>query len=274
MTKDKIWDLIIVGLGDLGSRVALAQTENNRSVLGIRRQNVNRPYATIPLDIHGEEIESLKLRCKCLMYSVAAKDKSETEYNLAYPEGLARVQKYIAADCTIYVGSTRVYSGSTPGWIDENTTPDPVGYAGQLLAQAEQQLNSGDCCVHLGGIYGPGRDRLVRLAKAGAWSKTGHLTNRIHIEDASRICQLLIDRHLAGQPIPNRVLGVDGQASEMASVLDWLRQELGSDLNPNQQISPQGTTKKCRSIVLKELGFRFQYPDFQQGYQSLISYEE
>ena len=41
------WDLIIVGLGDLGHRVAAACHASGLQVLGIRRQRVERDYPTL-----------------------------------------------------------------------------------------------------------------------------------------------------------------------------------------------------------------------------------
>lgn len=274
MQTNETWDLIIIGLGDLGSRVAEMQSAKNRSVLGMRRSVVSRNYSTLAIDIHSKQFEQLNLKCKCLLYSVAANDRSEAGYRLAYPEGLARVQNHISADHIIYIGSTSVYDEQDTNWIDENTLPNPTGFAGKALSEAENLLGSTDCTVHLGGIYGPGRDRLIRLAKSGTWCKTGHLTNRIHIEDAASICSLLISRVLNQQDIPQRILGVDGEGVDMATLLEWLRVQNNTKISISEEIAYSDTGKRCRSILLKDLGFEFKYPDFKRGYKPLMSTEE
>ena len=107
MQTNETWDLIVIGLGDLGSRVAELQSAENRSVLGLRRSEVSRNYSTLAVDIHSKQFDQLKLKCKCLLYSVAAKDRSEAGYRLAYPEGLSRVQNNICADFFKVKGSSQ-----------------------------------------------------------------------------------------------------------------------------------------------------------------------
>ena len=260
------WDVIIVGLGDLGHRVAQTCHDRGLKVLGIRRQSVSRDYATLSADIHGQTITPLALQCTCLIYAVAADQRTPEGYQLAYPLGLASARKHIQADRAIYVSSTRIYGQSGSDWIDETTQPLPADWAGQALLDAEQHLNLGDCALVLGGIYGPDRTRMVTLAKQGAWCQPGHFTNRIHIADAAQLCTLLAIRALNDQPLPQRVIGVDGEGADMCDVLQWCRQQVGVDADITAEIQPP-VGKKCRSVVFETLAFTCQFPTFREGYR-------
>lgn len=260
------WDVIIVGLGDLGHRVAQACHNNGLRVLGIRRQPVQHDYATLSADIHSQTVAPMALQCTCLIYAVAADQRTPEGYQQAYPLGLASARKKIQADRVIYVSSTRIYGQTTTDWIDENTAPLPADWAGQALLDAEQHLDKGDCTLVLGGIYGPHRTRMITLAQQGTWCQPGHYTNRIHIADAAQLCTLLAVRTLNAQPLPQRVLGVDGEGADMCDVLHWCRQQLSVDVVTTAKIQPP-VGKKCHSVLFDTLAFTCQYPTFRAGYR-------
>lgn len=273
MHNIKKWDVIVVGLGDLGHRVAESLAAQGHTVLGIRRQTVSRTYPTLAMDIHSKEVETLALSCRCLVYAVAADKPSPEGYLKAYPEGIARALKAITAERAIFIGSTRIYGQTTQDWIDEDTVPHPTDWAGEALYAAEQHLRPGDCALILGGIYGPNRDRMLRLGKQGAWCQPGKLTNRIHIVDAARLCVLLSLRVLTSQPLPPRVLGVDGEGADMASVLDWCRSAYDVGVDADQERHPP-VGKKCRSARFESLDFTCLYPTFREGYRAMMAPED
>ena len=79
--------------------------------------------------------------------------------------------------------------------------------------------------LRLGGIYGPGRTRLIDAVRAGrATVRPGppRWTNRIHRDDAARALQHLIARSLAGAPLDPVYIGVDDEPADEAAVLRWL----------------------------------------------------
>jgi nucleoside-diphosphate-sugar epimerase len=263
------WDLIIVGLGDLGHRVAAACHASGLQVLGIRRQRVERDYPTLATDLHGDALAAMGLRCHCLVYAVAADQRTPEGYQSAYPLGFARARQAIQADRAIFVSSTRIFGQNVSEWIDENSPAEPADWAGEALLDAEQYLAAGDCALVLGGIYGPQRERMLSLAKQGAWCQPGYLTNRIHIADAASLCRHLVQRCLTETPLPPRVIGVDGEGADMADVLTWCREQLGVAAKPAAEIQPP-KGKKCRSILFESLAFTCQYPDFRTGYRDQL----
>jgi len=271
---DKYWDLIVVGLGDLGSRVADECHKNGLNVLGIRRQKTSMPYATQALDIHSEQLEILNLKCRCLLFSVAADSRTDESYQKTYLSGLKRVLTWIKADTVINISSTRVFAPTTEYWITEDSPRNPADTGGEILSQAAALLQTGSCNLYLGGIYGPGRNRLITMAKQGYWCQPGNKTNRIHIADAVGISCHLINMAANNRFLPSSIMGVDGQAADQANVLSWLRNELSTPANKEHEIKVTSSGKRCKSIELDNLGYRFIYPDFEHGYKSILDLEE
>ena len=65
----------------------------------------------------------------------------------------------------LFVSSTAVYGDAGGDWIDESTTPEPGGFSGRIIREAEELLFSRlggtgitPVVLRLGGIYGPGPD--------------------------------------------------------------------------------------------------------------------
>jgi nucleoside-diphosphate-sugar epimerase len=65
--------------------------------------------------------------------------------------------------------------------------------------------------LRLGGIYGPGRLRLISEVRAGVGCprEPVRFTNRIHRDDAAAILQFLLEKRAAGQALAPCYLGVD-----------------------------------------------------------------
>ena len=121
-----------------------------------------------------------------------------------------------------------------------------------------------------GGIYGPGRERLIDRALNGKLEvrSVEHFTNRIHRDDAAGLLQ-----HLLVHPSPNALyLGVDDEPVEEAMLFDWLIKELGvgepgiraddSLPSPSRAVG----SKRCDNHRLRESGYQFHYPTFRDGY--------
>lgn len=267
------YDVIIVGTGDLGGRVGRALMTSGHTVLGLNRSPSEPGFEVSVADIN-HEASIPRLKCKTLLFSVAARDRSVHGYQATYVNGLNHVISAIEFDHLINISSTRVFKDQKDGWVNDQSPLNATSELAQPLIEAAQIASRRGTNLFLGGIYGPGRDRLIRLARDGGWSAPGHCTNRIHIEDATLLTALLIETTLKSGALPNAIIGVDGQAAEMAEVLDWLREQTGSSKDPDQKIPTRGVGKKCRSGYLKQIEFSFQYPDFQSGYRSLLNLEE
>ena len=133
----------------------------------------------------------------------------------------------------LFVSSTAVYGDAGGGWIDESTTPEPGGFSGRIIREAEELLGSRlrgtgitPVVLRLGGIYGPGRTRLIDQVRGGSAviPAASRFTNRIHRDDAAAAIVHLCTMDAVPGPV---YLGVDNEPAELGEVLGFLAAELG-----------------------------------------------
>ena len=270
----KHYHVIILGAGDLGSRLALQLHHQNQSVLAIKRTPdvTPRPYAMAYLDLTGNTEALAELSCNVLIYSVAAASQMPESYRQSYYHGLHHALQRVQHQHCIFVSSTRVYGQADADWVTEQTPAQPADEQGHILLAAEGLLTDNDCSVRLAGIYGPQRTRMIRLARQGSWLDQLTFSNRIHIEDAVALIGFLCNRWQSGLSNPVVVLGCDGEGASHEQVLQWLRERLNVPPQASAKLTmPVG--KRCRSAWLQNNGFQFSYPDFRSGYEALLEDE-
>ena len=95
----------------------------------------------------------------------------------------------------VYLSTIGVYGDQGGAWIDETASTDPANGRSRLRLAAEAGwggLTQGAAreiyILRLSGIYGPGRNVLVKLREGTARRlvKPGQVFNRIHVEDIAR----------------------------------------------------------------------------------------
>ncbi len=91
-----------------------------------------------------------------------------------------------------YLSTVGVYGDHDGAWVDEETLCKPVSKRSvdRLRTEADWQAFANNkqiplCVLRLSGIYGPGRNGFVNLAKGTAKRviKPGQVFNRIHVDD-------------------------------------------------------------------------------------------
>jgi nucleoside-diphosphate-sugar epimerase len=140
--------------------------------------------------------------------------------------------------------------------------------------------------LRLGGIYGPGRTRLVESVRDGSASIAPgppRYTNRIQRDDCAGATAHIL--RLA-EPAPIYV-GVDCDPAEERVVLEWVAARLGvasptvraadaeGDASARSGSGGRGIVrrgnKRCRNARLVASGYTFRYPTFREGYESVLS---
>jgi nucleoside-diphosphate-sugar epimerase len=213
-----------------------------------------------------------------LVYAAAADRSSEEAYRAAYVDGLRNALDAIGA-CghpprrVLFTSSTAVYAQQAGEWIDEESPTEPRHFNGLRMLEAERVLlGSGlrATALRLGGIYGPGRTRLVESVRRGrAPARPGRYTNRIHRDDAAGALRHLLGLALAGEPLAPLYVGVDDEPADEATVVEWLAARLGV---PAPVVSTaQPSNKRCCNARLRATGYRFRYPSFREGYGALLT---
>ncbi|WP_344364435.1 SDR family oxidoreductase [Arthrobacter humicola] len=294
--------VLLAGCGDLGTEAGLRFAAAGHRVVGWRRSPGKLPAAIegVAADLSSSELPAVPTDTTAVVVAIAADSPTEDAYRSAYVDGLAHVlDAVLASGATVrrvlFVSSTAVYGDAGGGWIDERTTPEPGGFSGRIIREAEELLYrrlSGTgitpVVLRLGGIYGPGRTRLIDQVRGGTavFPATSRFTNRIHRDDAAAAIVHLCTMDAVPGPV---YIGVDNEPAELGDVLGFLAAELGlpqpasesadasGAASPSGGTSPsggepsRGGNKRASNALLRSTGFEFQYPSFREGYRAILA---
>ena len=282
--------VLIAGCGYVGSVLGQGLAASGHAVWGLRRSPSKEPDAFRLLcgdltkvealrDVLPEELDFV---VHAASPRLAAGGSVEEAYRAVYLDGLSNLLRVLLERehrprRVFFVSSTSVYGQKRGEWVDEDSPTHPARKTGDILLLAERLLEASDLpgtTLRLGGIYGPGRTRLIDSVRSGrAVVATGapHYTNRIHRDDAARALQHLIEFE---NPAPV-CLGVDCEPAAEQEVLRFLADRLA--VEPPRRAAPDESSpmrragsKRCRNRRLLETGFEFTYPSYREGYASMI----
>jgi len=273
--------VLIVGCGYVGGSLAKLLLADGHEVFGLRRDPSALPEGVTGLagDVSlAEGIGALPEALDSVVYAVGAKQRDEASYRAVYLDGIGRVIRALreegqAPGRVLFVSSTSVYGQMRGEWVDEDSPTHPRSFAGEIMLSAERVLQGSgfpSTVLRLGGIYGPGRTRLIDRVRGGEPVAVGNspaYTNRIHRDDAARAIA-----HLLGLPDPAPVyVGVDEDPADATEVLRWIAERLGVELVEAPSSDPLSAgSRRCRDAALLATGFRFTYPTYREGYGALM----
>ncbi|TDT76159.1 nucleoside-diphosphate-sugar epimerase [Arthrobacter sp. AG258] len=276
--------VLLAGCGDLGTEAGLRFAALGHRVIGWRRSPEKLPAAIegAAADLGSADLPPIPADTTAVVIAVAADAPSEEAYRAAYVRGVAHVLDALERDGVtpervLFVSSTAVYGDAAGGWVDEATEPNPGGFSGKVLLEAEELLHgrlsgrSATTALRLGGIYGPGRTRLIDQVRSGSAVIPDDVryTNRIHRDDAAAAIVHLAT--MADVPAPVYV-GVDDEPADLGAVLRFLASELGLPEPQAGDAGPaRGGNKRCRNDLLRSTGFNFTFPTFREGYRDVIA---
>ena len=277
--------ILLAGCGDLGTEAGLRFAAAGHRVVGWRRSPEKLPAAIegVAADLSAAELPPVPADTAAVVVAVAADSPTAAAYRDAYVDGLSHVLDALERDGVtprriLFVSSTAVYGDAGGGWVDEGTTPAPGGFSGRILREAEELLTgrlhgtgTAPVVLRLGGIYGPGRTRLIDQVRGGTAVIPDHprYTNRIHRDDAAGAIVHLCT--IAEEPAPVYV-GVDDDPAELGDVLRFLASELGLDVPPSGSAGEaRGGNKRCSNALLRGTGYSFTYPTFREGYRDILA---
>ncbi|HEX2018082.1 MAG TPA: SDR family oxidoreductase [Aurantimonas sp.] len=182
-----------------------------------------------------------------------------------------------------YLSTVGVYGDHDGGWVDETAELRPASARSRERVAAEEAWQTAAATrgvplaiLRLSGIYGPGRNAFVNLAKGTARRlvKPGQVFNRIHVDDIAGALQFLAERRLGGifnvtddEPAPPQdvvvhAAGLAGVAAPPETPFDT------AELSPMAR-SFYGENKRVRNARLKEAGYSFLYPTYKEGLAGL-----
>lgn len=277
--------ILLAGCGDLGTEAGLRFAGLGHRVVGWRRSPAKLPAAIegAAADLTAGDLPPVPQDATAVVIAVAADSPTEEAYRAAYVRGVENVLAALKRDAVtperiIFVSSTAVYGDACGGWVDESTPPDPGGFSGRILVEVEELLQARlegtstlGVSVRLGGIYGPGRTRLIDLVRSGSAviPEDVRYTNRIHRDDAAAALVHLATMEAAPAPV---YVGVDNEPADLGSVLRFLASELGLPAPGVGDAGPaRGGNKRCRNDLLRSTGFTLTFPTFREGYRDVIA---
>ena len=184
-----------------------------------------------------------------------------------------------------YLSTIGVYGDQGGAWIDETTPAAPRSARSRIRVEAEAawfdlgaRTGKAVQVFRLSGIYGPGRNPIVKLREGRSQRivKAGQVFNRIHVDDIATTLLASLDRPRPGavynvtddEPTPPQT--VTEHAASLANLP--LPPEIDfetADLSPMAR-SFYGENKRVRNrLIGEELGVRLAYPTYREGLAAL-----
>jgi len=276
--------IVIAGCGDVGTALGLVLVQAGHTVWGLRRNTSNLPAGLNALK--ADLTEPSTLTClppdlDYMVYTAAAGQYTPERYRATYVDGVANSLQALQTqgqrlNRLILVSSTSVYAQQDGDWLDENAPAEASGFGPESLRAGERLVwasNHSSLVIRFGGIYGPGRSRLIDSVRSGnAKCTPGIYTNRIHRDDCARVIAHLL---LLENPAP-LYLGVDDEPVFQCDVMSWLAQQLGV-AKPVQKPTvglaserQMRSNKRCSNARLRGSNYHFLYPTYREGYRELL----
>lgn len=176
-----------------------------------------------------------------------------------------------------YLSTVGVYGNHDGTWVDEETICRPVSVRSIARLEAEAQWqnlceshNLPLSILRLSGIYGIGRNTFVNFDKGTARRliKKDQVFNRIFVDDIAGATELLIDKNANG------IFNVtDDEPAPPQDVVTYAAHKLGVNPPPEidfetAELSPMarsfyGENKRVSNAKIKQLGFKFTYPNYR-----------
>lgn len=280
LSKEQV---LIVGCGDIGRRLAQCLPQETYEVTGLRRtphadsSSIN--YQSCDVTDAGQLSDVLKLNFTVIVVTMTPSERSDGGYERAYVQTCRNLMDGLNANSlkprlVIFVSSSAVYAQMDGGWVDETSPTEPESFSGRRLLEAEAIIQTSEftnIILRFSGIYGPGRNRLIEQVRQGKASTSQHFTNRIHADDCARSLAHLIEMNRNGQPLESVYLATDSAPAPMVEVVTWLAQQVGvtdflSEDTPNER-----GNKRCSNQRLLASGFEFHYPTYKEGYVAVLA---
>ena len=285
--------VLIVGCGYVGLPLGQALVAQGHTVVGVRRSSACdaelRAAGIEPahLDItRPDEFKKLNGPFDWVVNTVASsRGGGPDDYRQVYYQGTRNLLDWLAHHPPrkfVYTSSTGVYGQNDGSLVKESSPTEPSAPTAQVLVETESLLLAAAqkqfpaVILRVAGIYGPDRGHLFKqyLKNEAVIPGQGlRLLNMIHRDDLIGIIMAALQNGRPGE-IYN---AVDNEPVAQIHFFRWLSETLGKCMPPfgpeeTEADRKRGLTNKKISNrkLTMELGYRFKYPTFRQGYTAEI----
>ncbi|MEJ0073954.1 MAG: SDR family oxidoreductase [Alphaproteobacteria bacterium] len=187
----------------------------------------------------------------------------------------------------VYLSTVGVYGDHGGVWVDETILATPISERSRARLAAEEKWHALGAragkpvaTLRLSGIYGPGQNALIQVARGSAKriDKPGQVFNRIQVEDIAQAIDASITQRADGifnvtddEPTPQGVpLAFAAELLGVAPPPEISFAVAAKAMSP-MALSFYGESKRVRNDKLKrELGVRLRYPSYSEGLRALF----
>ncbi|HVK16234.1 MAG TPA: SDR family oxidoreductase [Fimbriiglobus sp.] len=269
-------DVLVIGCGYLGRRVALRWIAAGRRVAALTRGRTAELAALGLEPIVSDVLDPDSLRrlpeVSTVLYAVALDRSSGRSMREVYVTGLGNVLAAMPpCGRFLYVSSTSVYGQADGSEVDESSATVPVEESGRVVLDAEKLLREkmpSAIVLRFAGIYGP--DRLLRrqallngeplVGDADKW------LNLIHVEDGAGAV-LAVEGH--GRPGETYIVADDTpvRRREFYTQLARLLGAPGARFEPYPpgKVAQPEANRRVSNRKLRALGWVPRYPSYAEG---------
>lgn len=276
MPEQNSRSVLIAGAGALGQAIAQAMPRSNQINLVRRNAAISAASSNIHW-IQGDLLDPASFAAAIskpdvVIFSASPDSRTLANYRAIYTDALGALINAFPSARFKLCSSTAVYPTTrwhaeipAPEPLDEHGETSPDDFNGEVLLEAEALLREGDTALRLGGIYGPGRNYLLKLAQSGqpVVRKPGIFSNRIHLHDAASVIAKLTELPHA-PPIVNLI---DHAPCPQFEVLDYLCAQLSLPKLPARApVDGESIGKRIVSCYHGQSWYALNYPSYVEGY--------
>lgn len=285
-------EIVVLGCGYVGTRIARQYQEQGASVCGIVRTDAGLErlgqagIAGRRWDLAGDDPDDLSL-ADVQVFHCAPPPASGTEDPLTRRLTAAFAQIGHPRRL-VYISTTGVYGDCAGQWIDETHPVQPLADRSRRRWDAEERLrdwsraSGGELVIlRVAGIYGPDRLPLERIRSGAPMVRPQEApyTNRIHVDDLVTVCIAAMDHGRPGS-VYN---ACDGHPSTMTEYFQDVSAAAGlpgpplisleeaADQVSGGMLSYLSESRRIRNDRLSnELGLQLRYPTLADGLRALF----
>lgn len=268
--------LLVIGFGDIAERLAEPLLASGWQIEGLCRSKKESHLVTLQQGNAADSVDlekALAMRPHQVLVTLTPDERTPQAYQAAY----VRTTKSLVRACAnldfaphiLFASSTAVYSQDDGSEVDERSEAKPPAFNGRALCEAERLFEASRLpltILRFSGIYGrerkPMQQRLrAELQNFSPW----RWTNRIHIRDVVGVIEFVLNSYQGSKEPMGILLASDQHPAQQGSIENWVREQLKLavlDFDKDELASG----KRCNSLRLQSLGYRFKVQDYREGY--------
>ena len=272
--------LLIIGCGDIGTRVGELMLTRGWSIDAVRRNAALLPdtFSGHSLDYSSDRELGALAQCAPDYVLVTPTPQS---YDIAgYEAGFLGCARALAAQTwlphcrrIIWVSSTRVYRERDGGWVDESSALNlEEGQAAALVrAEAVIRRAARSTVIRPAGIYGDPNGMLFRRVASGQQGAgDARYGNRIHRQDLARLIECVLTRDASSLWAPPTLVAADDDHAPISEIEVWLAAQMSVSLVPAESSGRSRADRRCSNALLRQIGFCLEFPTWREGYQAAL----